>query len=116
MIEKFQLSTLSKIDEGRVERAFDFALARLIADCKDRPALDEGRKLSLTITLTPVVGENGELETANATFQVVDTVPKRRSRTYNMKATPSGLLFNEMAPEDVRQTTLDEANTPRKVS
>lgn len=115
MIEKFSLSAISKIDDGRIQEAFNQALKRCIDDCNDRPALEEGRKLALTVTVVPQVGDDGRCETCNVSFQVLDTQPKRRSRTYNMKTVGGGLFFNELAPSDVRQQTLDGAQPMKAV-
>ena len=107
-IEKFQLGSLSTIDGGRINEAFEQALKRCEMDCKDRPATAKARKVALTAELVPVCTPQGDLESVDVTFQIKDTVPTRESATYNMKAVPGGLLFNELSPEDVRQGTIDE--------
>lgn len=115
-IERFNLGSLSALDGGRVREAFEQALKRCEADCKDRPALKDPRRVSLTATITPVVGDDGNLESCDVQFQIVDSIPKRKSKVYNMKSTASGLLFNELSPEDINQRTLDEASGPRSIA
>lgn len=112
-LEHLKLSSLHLLDEGRVERAFALALQRALADCEDRPALPEKRVVALRLNLTPVASPEGRLETCEVEFEVVDAQPKRRSRPYSMRATPTGLFWNELSPDDVRQRTLDEQPAPR---
>lgn len=115
-IEKFKLATLADLDDGRVREAFEQALKRCETDCKDRPAMKEPRRVSLTAFLCPVLGDNGEMESCDVQFQIVDSIPKRRSKVYNMKSTNAGLYFNELSPDDIRQQTLDEAPQLKKAS
>lgn len=115
-IEKFSLEALSRIDEGRLREGFDQALRRCLDDCRDRPALGDARTVQLSMTMTPVIGEDGNLESADVRFQVHDAQPKRRSKVFNMKHTASGLLFNELSPADIRQGTLDQVAGPQGVT
>lgn len=107
-LEKFSLEALASMDNGRICAAFEHAMKRCESDCKDRPALKEARNVTLAVSLEPVAADNGELESVNLTFKIKDSVPKRCSKSYNMKAVPGGLLFNDLSPEDVRQGTLDQ--------
>jgi hypothetical protein len=114
MLQKFKLETLAVMDQGRIRAGFDQALHRAIADCKDRPALDKGRKVTLQCTVEPVVGEDGELESCDVTFSIDEKFPKRESKTYNMREVSGELKFNELSPEDVRQATIDDVPAPKK--
>lgn len=107
-IEKFDLGSVSKLDEGRIREAFEQALKRCLADCKDRPAVSDARKVQLLATLTPVVGDNGEMESCDVHFEIHDSVPKRKTKIYNMKSKGGALFFNELAPGDINQGTLDD--------
>jgi hypothetical protein len=115
-LEKLTLSKLADIDGGRIRVAFEQALHRLEADCKDRPSVETARKIALTATLIPIANEDGELESVNITFQVFDDVPKRTSKTYNAKSTAAGLFFNELSKEDIRQSTLEYPAAPKAVA
>jgi hypothetical protein len=108
-VEKFNLASLVGIDAGRIKEAFEQAVRRCEDDCRDRPAVDRDRTVTLRASFRPVVGDNGELESCNVDFEINDNIPKRRSKVYNMKAGRHGLLFNELSPEEIRQGTLDEA-------
>lgn len=110
-LKKFDFSSLIDLDGGRVKTAVELAIKRCELDCSDRPGLKKARRVSLNIDITPVIGEEGNLESCDLVFQVVDTTPKRTSKVYNMKATGQGLLFNEMSPEDHGQLTFEDAES-----
>lgn len=112
-IEKFDLGSVAKIDEGRIREAFEQALKRCMDDCKDRPAVGDARKVQLLATLTPLVGEDGAMESCDVSFQISDSVPKRKSKLYNMKSKGNSLYFNELSPDDIRQRTLDDVDGPK---
>lgn len=115
-LERFKLGSLVDLDGGRISAAFEHALARLEADCKDRPGVKDARKLELHVTVTPVIDQGGELESCNLQFRISDKVPKRQSKVYNMSAGRSGLYWNELSAEDARQMTIDDARGPRPVA
>lgn len=112
-IAKFELGSLSTIDGGRISAAFEHALKRCEMDCKDRPATNKARKVTLVAELVPVCSDSGDLESVDVSFQIKDTVPTRESASYNMKAVAGGLVFNELSKDDINQLTLDDAPKPK---
>jgi hypothetical protein len=66
------------------------------------------------VKLTPTCDESGELDDVVVAFAINEALPRRQSATYTMKARRGQLVFNEFAPEDADQRTLDELG-PRKV-
>lgn len=112
-IERFSLESLAHLDNGRLRAGLDQALRRAQNDCTDRPGLKKPRRITLTIDMTPVPNEAGDLDSCDVAFQVTERTPNRQSKVYNMKATAGGLLFNELSPSDIKQSTLDQAG-PRK--
>lgn len=116
-VEKFKLSILDSIDGGRIRASFEQHMQRLQADCRDRPSLTDKRTLTLTLSFTPVADpEARDMESCDVRFELKSTVPVHRSKTYNMKSTPAGLLYNELSPNDIHQRTLDEAPRPERLS
>lgn len=107
-IEKLDLGSLERLDQGRVGVSFEHALRRAEADCKDRPGVKAARTVTLVATIIPVQDEKGELDTCNVAFCVHESIPKRKSRVYNMTASPGGLLFNELSPDNIKQATIDD--------
>lgn len=115
-IEVLNLSSLSSIDQGRLAVAFEHELKKCEADCSDRPAIEKARIVRLEISLTPRLAEGSlEMESADVFFKVSSAIPKKETRNYNMRATRSGLVFNELSPDNVNQATLDMAPKPKKV-
>lgn len=112
--QRFSLASLATIDDGRIRAAFEQALLRCEHDCKDRPAVADPRKVTISASLVPVLGPDGEMDSCDIQFQIMDSVPKRKSKVYNMLAHRDGLLFNELSPEDIHQRTIDEADTGPK--
>jgi hypothetical protein len=102
------------MDGGRIKEAFQQAFKRCQTDCADRPGVEEARKVTLTVVITPELGESGDLDSCNITFTIKDSLPDRKSKAYNMTATANGkdLLFNEISPDDARQLTVDEPRGP----
>lgn len=113
-LELFTVESLATMDGGRIKVAMEAALARLVADCRDRPADDRARKLTLTIALAPVSDDGGQLSELQVTFDIGESIPKMRSKAYSMGAARGGLLFNDLSHDDVRQGTLDQLK-PRVV-
>lgn len=114
-LEKFELGTIDKIDNGRIREAFDQAMRRCEADCKDRPAVKDDRRVRLEVTMSPVIDPDGAMESCDVQFQIVDSVPKRKSKVYNMASTRAGLFFNELSPADAHQGTIDQAPKPERL-
>jgi hypothetical protein len=119
MKQTFNVETLATIDGGRVKKAIEHYVQRALADCADRPALKEARKVTLTISLTPEQDDRGMLDECAVEFNYSEALPKRRSKPYSMKAVVDddghlvegqGLIFNDLSADDPKQTTLDEAD------
>jgi hypothetical protein len=111
-LEKFSLASVASMDGSRIEKAFEHALNRCRFDCEDRPAVKGARKITLTVTLEPLVNDAGDLGSVNVAFDLADKLPKRSSKAYNMMPVVGGLAFNELSPEEARQMTLDMAPSP----
>lgn len=112
-LERLTLKAITKIDGGRLEAAFDQALHRLQADCKDRPGTKDARKLALHLSLSPLIDEDAlSLGSVDVAFHFTETVPKRRSKKYNMRAEAGGLFFEDLSPDDVRQMTIEQGAKP----
>ena len=116
-LEKLDLGSLERLDQGRIAVAFEHALRRAEMDCKDRPGVKAARTVVLVARIMPLQDvDTGQLDTCNVDFQVHESIPKRRSRTYSMRASPGGLVFNELSPDNIKQGTLDEPIAPKAVA
>ncbi len=107
-LEKFDLASLAKIDGGRIAIAFEQALRRVAQDCDDRPGEKKERSITLTLAVKPRLDEVGMCEDCDVQVAVTDSVPKRKSKIYNMSLRKGGhLLFADESLDDHRQETLD---------
>ena len=109
-IRKLDLKSLADLDGGKPGVAFAQALARCESDCRDRPGVSDARRISITVEIVPVVDETGELHSCDVRADFSDKLPKRATRKYNMITDDDGgILFNDGAPENARQGTIDNA-------
>jgi len=107
-LEVFTYDSIGKMDDGRIRTALEMALQRCIDDCRDRPGLKTARKLTLQLSLVPVMDDQNGLDSVDMGFVIHETAPKRKTKTFNMRAASEKLLFNEVSPDDARQRTIDE--------
>lgn len=115
--EKLSLRSLVDLDGGRLAETFDQALRRCMADCEDRPGVDGKRKLRLTLSIKPLQAEDGSLESCDVEFDFDEGIPKRSSKAYNMRSQGQGSLwFNQYAPENAGQRTIDDAMEAEEVA
>jgi hypothetical protein len=109
MLVTLNAETLAALDEGRVAKAIEHALQQSLADCKDRPHVKKARLIDLSITVSPVQDEAGNLHSCKVQFSVDTKFPTRQTHVYDMIASRTGgLMFNELSPDEARQRTLDE--------
>ncbi len=106
------------MDAGRINAAFDQAIARCEHDCRDRPALRNKRTVLLKIDITPEIGDDGNLDSVNFEIHFDDKQPRKTTRRYNAAVTRNGIFYNDLSMDDVHQATLDEdlERRPKEVS
>ena len=106
-LEKFQLSAIAVMDGGRIDVAFDQALARVVADCEDRPGEKKARTVTLQLEVVPVLDESGVCDDVKVQMFINEGIPKRKTRVYDMamKKTNRGpqLLYRPDSLEDAEQ-------------
>jgi len=114
-IKLFTFAELEELGGGKVAEALRQALDRAVFDCKDRPGEKTARKVILQAELVPVVDDDGQCDTIEMSFQVKDTVPTRKSMTYNFGLKRGGgLIFSTESPGNFNQGTFgfDGAEDP----
>ncbi len=108
VLEKFTLGSLSTMDGERIAIAFEQALKRVVQDCDDRPGEKKERTVTLTLAVKPVLDSDGMCEDCNVQVAVTDSVPKRKSKVYNMTVRKGGhLVYNNESLDNVDQETMD---------
>ena len=97
---ELSLGSISELDGGRVDVAFQQALARMVRDCDDRPGESKPRTVALNACITPICDEDGVCRDVDVRFHVKDKAPDRKSKTYAMKLHKGGQLsFSEMTAD-----------------
>lgn len=107
-LEKFSLKSLAAMDGERIGLAFEQALKRVVMDCEDRPGESKERTISLTLAVKPRQDASGFCDDCNVQILVSDSVPKRKSKVYNMSVRKGGhLVFNDDSLDNAKQETMD---------
>lgn len=107
-LEKFDLAKLAEIDGGRIAIAFEQALKRVAMDCDDRPGEKKARTITLQLSISPKLDVDGLADECDVQATVSDSVPKRKSKVYNMSMRKGGhLLFQPDSVDDHTQETME---------
>lgn len=105
---KLDFDSLAKLDEGRINKLLVMHIQRLTADCRDRPGDKHPRKLTIDISLTPIISPELECESVSVEIEAKSKIPAYRSKKYEMKPSKAGLEFNQDFPEELDQQPLFE--------
>lgn len=102
------LEGISKIDGGRFAEAFQRHLLRVGQDCYDRPGDSKERKVSLSVSVKPKLDQDGMCESVDLQLETTSTVPKHRSKKFDMGLKPNGnVLYQEDNLENHGQEMID---------
>lgn len=106
---ELKFENLPLIDGGRIAVAFDQALARLAADCHDRPGDERDRVLTLQVKVKPVLDDDGQYEDAKLVAFLNEKIPDRKSKVIDLQPVRGGkFAFNDLSEDDAKQHTIDE--------
>lgn len=100
------LKTLAEADENELAFEFDSCLRIIESDIRQRPEVENARKVTLTVTMKP--GEDPK--TAIMSVSVVPSVPKRGPSARVLKVSANGMEMGDDR-ENPDQTTI-ESFTP----
>ncbi len=107
-LHELSTKTLTEIEHGGLAAALDAKLKDAVRDMHDRPHITGKRKVTLTIEMSPkFVDQAGMLEDVKATMKVNLRLPELNTREYVMAARGGKLAFNDLAPQNPNQQTLD---------
>lgn len=116
MLKALTLGSLSDLDLGRPQVAFEAELANAVRDCIDRPGDRAARKVTMTMHLTPIVDDDGDCDEVDVTFVFKTSVPNKQTKPYQMAINKQGrLFFSENHPEDLDQSTIDDIGPDGRV-
>jgi len=106
-LEILSLKTLSKLDDEKVMKALAAHLRRASLDCHDRPGDSKPRKVTMEISLVPVLAEDLTCDEVKSQIQIKSTLPAHRTKIYSFGLKASGaLVFNPDSLDAVDQGTL----------
>jgi hypothetical protein len=112
---KFDVKNWHELDNGRLARAVEQAIRKIVADCIDRPGLDSARKLGLTLTFKPFADDLGDVVAVNLDFEVKTSVPSTGREGLSLGVQKNGdLIFNTSAPDNVAQSTIFDGDEVEK--
>lgn len=98
------LGNLYQLNNGVIDEAFKREMARVIADCQDRPALDKERTVSIVFAVKPWPDTHAPTINADEVVvqaQVHSSIPKRKSSVYTMRTKHDNTVtFHPEAPEE----------------
>ncbi len=109
-LQTLSLDTLKDFDFGKANVAFEHALRKIVRDIIDRPGDKSARKVILTTELTPQLEQDGDVVSASVGFLIEAKIPKWKTQPQPTNVTSRGqLLFQELAPDNPDQMTIDDA-------
>lgn len=104
---QFTLDNLRELDGGKASIAFEQHVRRAAMDCMDRPGDNAARKVTLEITLKPVMEPGGDCTEVKAQLKASSAVPKHQTKEYSFGLRRNGMLaFNPDSPDAVDQKTI----------
>jgi len=108
-IKQLTIQNFEHLDGGKAALSFNAHIQRVAMDCMDRPGDPRARKVTLSVDLTPVLGEDGSADEVKMKFHVKSSVPDHKSKVYSLGMRMNGvLIFNEDSPEAIDQSTFLE--------
>lgn len=108
---EFSLRNLRLLDFGKIEVAFKKEVERVVHDCIDRPGDDHARCVVLKFNFAPKIDESmgggNDCDLVAVECEIQSTVPKRRTKIYDMRPHATGQLsFNPDLPDEPDGETL----------
>jgi hypothetical protein len=108
------LDSLQNLDMGKAFEAFQGHLRRVGQDCLDRSNDPKPRKVTFELAVVPVTEPNATCERVKVQIHVSSTLPKHRTRVYDMAIRANGgMVFSEDSPENFDQTTIFDGENAR---
>lgn len=104
---QFNLDNLKELDGGKAAAAFETHVRRAAADCMDRPGDNKARKVTLEVTIIPIMDPAGDCTEVEAQIHAKSTVPPHRTKPYSFGLRRNGVLvFNPDSTDNIAQSTL----------
>lgn len=96
------------MDGGRIAIAVDRAIKRAAEDCEDLPGEKRSRKVTIQMEFTPSLEADGSCDSVQATVQIKESLPTRKSNVYDFGLRKNGILtYQPEALDNHEQDTFD---------
>lgn len=106
-IAKFTTESLKKIEDGKPAAMFDAAMRQVIRDCYERPGNKSKRTVNLSVSVVPIIEDDGECERVRFAFDCSSSTPKMSTKEYEGRVTRNGdLLISQEFADSVDQHSL----------
>lgn len=103
-LQKFRFESIGDIEGGSVAVGINQALRAAFLDCSDRPELDSARKVTLEISVKPVM-DHGQFAYAAVTMGIKSANPGKAIEV-RMRAADDGLEFQPLISNNPDQVPL----------
>lgn len=111
-LREFNLEGVRLVDNGTVEAAFNKLLSDAVRDCSDRPGMEAGREVTLTVKIKPVLHSQGSLDHVIGIVTLKGKRPNYETPEIHFEARQRAgthqLVWNDLSADDPRQRTIDE--------
>lgn len=105
-VRQLSLESLKQLDDGKPMAAFNTHLARIAADCLDRPADSKERVVNLKLVCKPQLQPDGDCTEVKMQLFVTSSIPTHKTKVYSCGLRKNGVLvFNPDSLDAVDQTT-----------
>ena len=106
-VKELSIANLPNLDYGKVSMAFAHHLKRVALDCADRPIEKKARAVTLQLAVVPCPNDDGSCDSVKIQMTVSSTVPKHRTKVYDLGLRAGGqLAFNEESADCFEQSAL----------
>jgi hypothetical protein len=101
------LSNLRHLYLGKADQMFANQIQRAAEDCFSRPGDQTARKVTLEVSVTPVLPQDGDCNEAKVQLRCVASLPKFKTKEYTMALRRGGLLFSRDEDDYAQQSILE---------
>lgn len=104
------LNSLPDFAHGKAAAGFSLAMKRAVQDLLGRPGEKAARSVTMTVTMTPILQQDGDVVDAEVSFAFQNKFPPMRTNPMPCAVDAQGrLVFNDLAADNPHQATIDEA-------
>lgn len=105
------IDTLGDLDDGTLRHVVNKAIEEALTDCDNRPMLDKGRKLTLTVTASPILDDrSGAMRGVEIETQVQTKLPPRATHPDTLRTNVRGSTVEAYLP-DAHQDSMFERDS-----